>query len=350
MGEREVTAYAPASVANVACGFDVLGLALAAPGDEVTARLLDGDAPPFGPAARRAFAPLPADRSRRSAPSSVRMAEITGDGGRLPAERSRNSASVAAEALLRHLDPHPPVTVELRLAKGVPLASGLGGSAASAVAAVVAMDALLGAGLARRLLLRLALEGERAACGAAHRDNAAASLRGGLVLVPTDGSPRVVELPEPPDLSVAVVRPHVEIETRKARALLGDRVSLQAATIQWGNLALFVAALHRGDWELIERSLMDVVAEPKRAPLVPGFEAAKRAALEAGAAGCGLSGSGPSLFALCRGSESARSAGEAMQRAFREEAALASDLFLSSAAAPGARVVKRGREETSTHR
>lgn len=309
-GEREVRAFAPATVGNVACGFDVFGMAVERPGDEVVARL-------------------------REEPGVV-ITAITGDGGRIPRDAERNTAGVAARVLLEHLGAGTGVTLELH--KGLPLAGGLGGSAASAVAAVVAVDALLGARLAPAVLLRCAAEGERLGAGAAHLDNAAPALYGGIVLVRPEDY-RVVPLPVPAGMACAIVHPHLEVETRAAREMLGDSVPLAKAVIQWGNTAALVAGLFREDWELIARALVDVVAEPVRARLVPGFPEARAAALAAGALGCSLSGSGPSTFALCRGRETARAAARAMRDAFAA-ASLDADVFVSGVAGTGARVVE----------
>lgn len=304
----EVRAFAPGSIGNVGVGFDVLGLALERPGDEVVAR-------------------------RRAEPGVA--ITVTGD-DRIPTDPARNSAAVAAAELLRRIEPGG--GVELALRKGLPLAGGMGGSAASAVAAVVAVDALLEAHAPRALLLACALEGERAACGSAHPDNAAPSLHGGLVLSRTSDPTDIVALPLPPELRIALVHPHVEVETAGARQLLGDTLPLARAVEQWGHLAGFVAALYRGDWELLSRTLVDVVAEPLRAAQVPGFPEVKRAALAAGAAGCSLSGSGPSVFALCRGMETAERAGQAMAAAFAA-AGVRADVYAVAPSVSGARVV-----------
>ncbi len=235
-------AFAPATVSNVACGFDVLGFAVAGPGDLVSAE-------------------------ERPEPGIV-IAELSGDGGRLPREAERNTAGVATRALLERAG-LAGRGVLLRIEKQMPLASGLGSSAASAVAAVVAVDALFGLGLAKPELLACALEGEKMACGSAHADNAAPSLYGGFVLVrgsESAGDPlEVVELPLVPGLTCALVRPHVEVETRGARRVLGDSVPLGAVVRQCGNLAALVAALFRQDFGLLSRSLEDHIAEPKRA-------------------------------------------------------------------------------------
>lgn len=304
-----IRAFAPATVGNLGVGFDVLGLALERPGDEVGVR-------------------------RREEPGVV-ITRVEGS-DRVPTDAGRNSAGVAAAALLRHFGETTGIELELR--KRLPLAGGMGGSAASAVAAVVAVDALLDAHSARALLLRCALEGERAACGAAHPDNAAPSLFGGIVLTRISEPLDIVQLPVPEDLWVALVHPHLEVETAGARRLLGDTVPLSRAVQQWGNLAGLVAGLYREDWELIGRSLVDVVAEPLRSRQVPGFAAVKQAALEAGAFGCSLSGAGPSVFALCRGEEAAGRAGEAMRAAFAE-AGVESDVHRTPPSRTGAGVV-----------
>jgi homoserine kinase len=231
--------------------------------------------------------------------------------------------------------------VELRLEKGLPLASGLGSSAASAVAAVVAVDRLFGLGLARETLLAAAVEGERAGCGAVHADNAAASLYGGFVLVRQDsgaGGFHVLELPVPESLFCVVVRPHAEVHTGQARQLLGDKVGLREAVTQWGNTAAFVTALHRGDLDLLRGALHDAVAEPVRSALVPRFREMKQAALAAGALGCSLSGSGPSTFALTAGRLEAEAVGKAMAGAL-DGAVEGFDVIVSTVAAPGARIL-----------
>src|SRR5580704_16840122 len=284
----EVTAFAPATVSNVACGFDVLGFALASPGDEVTARF---------------------------EPAGVSIDGIAGDDGRLPRDAARNTAGVAARALLSAVGERRGVALTIR--KGLPLASGLGGSAASAAAAVVAVDALFELHAPIGTLVASALEGERLGAGSTHADNIAPALCGGFVLVRCPSPPDIIRLPVPAGLTAVVVHPDLEIETAKARALLGDTVPLADAIRQWANLGALIDGLHRGDFALISRALEDTIAEPRRASLVPGLAAIKQAAIDAGALGCSLSGSGPSLFALCRGTDIARSVADAMTRAVR---------------------------------
>lgn len=305
-----VTAFAPATVSNVACGFDVLGFALDEPGDEVTATLT---------------------------PAGVRIAAIEGDGGRLPREAARNTAGVAALALLTKLG--DPRGVSLTIRKGLPLSSGLGGSAASAAAAVVAVNALLGAKASRDTLIQCALEGERLGAGSAHADNIAPAICGGFVLVRRASPPDIVTLPVPAGLTAVVVHPDLEIETAKARALLGDTVPLCDAVRQWANLGAFVHAVHTSDFDLLSRSLEDTIAEPRRAPLVPGLALIKRAAADAGALGCSLSGSGPSLFALCRGDEIARRVADAMTTAVRTHIGGEPETYISRISGQGARVL-----------
>ena len=288
-----VTAFAPASISNFCCGFDVLGAALAEPGDRVTVR--------------------------RTERPGVHLVSVTGDDGRLPREPEANTASVAAKALLQAAG-HAGAGIEVELEKNMPLASGLGSSAASAVAAAVAVDALFGLESPEERLLTAALEGERVACGAIHADNAAPSLYGGFVLVRSTEPLDVVRLQVPEDLWFAMLHPELEIPTREARNMLPRALPLSTAVIQWANLGALVAALQQGDWELMGRALVDVVAEPVRARLVPGFDALTAAARAAGSVGAGLSGSGPSLFAVCRGEATARRVAEALEETCRREA------------------------------
>jgi homoserine kinase len=307
-----VTAFAPATVSNVACGFDVLGFALSAPGDEVTARFTGGE-------------------------GGVRIDDITGDDGRLPRDPAKNTASVAAQTLLTLVGERRGIALTIR--KGLPLSSGLGGSAASAVAAAVAVDGLLGARTPPDKLMACAFEGERIGAGSAHGDNIGPAVYGGFVLVRVANPPDVIRLPVPAGLTAVVVHPDLEIETAKARALLGTDVPLADAIRQWANLGALVDALHRGDFDQLSRSLEDTIAEPRRAPLVPGLAAIKQAAVEAGALGCSLSGSGPSLFALCRDAVSARAVADAMTAAVRRHIGGEPQTYVSPIAPRGASIV-----------
>jgi homoserine kinase len=298
---ERITVFAPATVANVASGFDVLGFALDNPGDAVTVTRVTG--------------------------GGVAVTAIIGDGGKLPRDPKKNTAAVAVAGFLASIG-HP-FGVEIALEKRMPLSSGLGSSAASAVAAVTAANLLAGSPLAPRQLLPFTMEAERAACGSAHADNVAPSLLGGFVLIRSYDPLDVIQLPVPAGLCCAVAHPHTELRTEDARKILKKEVRLADAIRQWGNLAALVAALYNGDLSLLGRSLQDVVAEPARSLLIPGFAAVKSAALAAGALGCSISGSGPSVFALCASTEGSARAGNAMVAAFRE-AGLGSDLYLSA--------------------
>ncbi len=308
-----ISAYAPGSVSNVACGFDVLGFAMDEPGDIVTAGQKDDP--------------------------GVRIDAIHGDDGRLPLDVAKNTAGAAALALLQRLETTRGITLTIH--KGLPLASGVGSSGASAVAAVVAVNELLGRPASMDMLLACAMSGEQAGCGASHPDNVAPSLYGGFVLARSAHPPDIIRLPVPDGLACAVLHPHVEVQTGAARALLGDTVLLRDAVRQWGNLGGLVAALFTNDRALLSRSLEDVIAEPKRASLVPGFFAVKAAALAAGALGCSLSGSGPSMFALASSLDDAKRAGEAMARAFDAASDVGADLWVSLVGRQGARVISR---------
>ena len=306
-----IAVYAPGSVSNVACGFDVLGFALDEPGDIVSA------APQEDP--------------------GVSIAAIHGDNGRLPTDPQSNTASAAVLALLQRLETTRGVSLTIH--KGLPLASGIGSSGASAVAAVVAANELLGRPAPLAMLLECAMAGEQAGCGAVHPDNVSPSLFGGFVLARSAQPPDIIRLPVPEGLACAVLHPRIEVETGAARKLLGDQVSLRDATRQWGNLGALVAALYTNDLALLSRSLVDHIAEPKRVSLVPGFVAVKSAALAAGALGSSLSGSGPSIFALAASLDAARAAGDAMQRAFAAESNVGADLWVCPVGRQGARVI-----------
>jgi len=302
-----VTAFAPASVGNVAVGFDLLGHALDGPGDQVTAR--------------------------RSEQPGARIAEISGVAIDLPVEPDRNTASRAVQVLLDALAPK--TGVELTLGKGIPLASGLGGSAASAVAALVAVNALLDLGLDADGLYPYALAGEAVASGSAHGDNIGAQLLGGLVLATTD---RLVRIPVPDGLTAVAVHPNFRVNTRDARTCLEQPFALTTVVAQMGNLSLLLSGCHQSRPDWIRAGLADLMVEPRRAVLIPGFHAVKQAALDHDALGASISGAGPTVFAWFEGAEPARVAGEAMVQAFGG-AGHAARAFVSPVAARGARLL-----------
>jgi len=300
-------AFAPATVANLGPGFDVLGLALSGAGDVVTARRV----------------PSP----------GVRLLAVRGTSGEIPADAASNTAGIAAREVLARsgID----AGVELELDKGLPSGSGLGSSAASAAAAAVAVNLALGSPLRKAQLLEPCLAAEAAVSGR-HADNVAPALLGGIVLVRGLDPPDLVRLPAPAGLHVAVVTPAFELSTRAARAALPERVALGDLVRTTANLAGLVTALHSGDLGLLARSLHDPVVTPARVALIPGAAVALEAARDAGALGASVSGSGPSLFALCRSLRNAHEAAEAIASAFAA-AGLASSRIVSPAESPGAR-------------
>lgn len=305
-------AYAPATVGNVICGFDVFGLALERPGDVVEART-------------------------RSTPGAT-IAAIHGDGGRLPIDPDQNVVGVAARAVIEAAGAEG-VGVDLEIWKGLPLSGGMGGSAASSVAAVVATNALLDAGLSKEEQLLCALEGERRAAGTTHSDNIAPSLHGGIVLVRPEEPGVAISLPVPIGLAVALVHPPLELGTGDMRSAVPADVPLERAVAQWANCAALVVGLYERDWDLLGKALVDDVVTPHRSPHVPGFDAVRTAALEAGAVGAGLSGSGPSMFAVCRNISEAAAAADAMTRAFAAVGLPGADRFVSLVGS-GARIVE----------
>lgn len=307
--------FAPATVSNVGPGFDVLGFAMHRPGDTVGAEVRDQP--------------------------GVELVEITGDHGQLPRDAAANSAGVAAAAVLSRVAARATARgLRLWLHKGLPLASGLGSSGASAAAAAVAANIALGRPLAPREVVACAMEGERVASGSPHADNVAPSVLGGFVLIRSSDPLDIVSLPVPDGLFVAVVHPHCEVSTARARALLQEqRFLLPDIVANAGNLAALVAALYQQDLALLGRSIADRLVEPVRAELIPGFKAVRRAAREQGALGCSISGSGPSVFAFAGEADVAARVAQAMRTAFRTEAGLGSDAWTGPISLEGARVV-----------
>jgi homoserine kinase len=315
---QRVRAFAPATSANVSCGFDVFGFALEAPGDEVELWVSD---PP-------------------SAHPAVQMNAVEGDAGTLPRDGARNTAAVASRAFL---DAYIARTgsapsLEILLKKGLPRGSGMGSSAASAAAAVIAANRLLGDPFTVEALVRFAMEGERAACGSAHADNVAPAVLGGFVIVRSYSPLDLVRVNVPPELWATIVHPDLVLSTAKARAILPIEYPRSILVDQVGNAAALVAGLLSSDYDLIGRSLRDSVAEPYRAPLISGFPEVKAAALAAGALGAGISGSGPSTFALTRGRDAAERVAAAMIEAFSRRG-IAAQSWTASVAAGGPRIL-----------
>ena len=308
---NSIRVFAPATVANVACGFDIFGFAVDSPGDVV-------------------------ELTRRDTPGVV-ITDIIGDEGRLPREAARNTAGISIQRYLQHID-RTDVGIDLLLTKQMPLGSGLGSSAASAVAGVFAINELLDRPLQTIDLLPFAMEGERIACGSAHADNVGPSLLGGFVVVRSYNPLDVIKLDTPAGMHATLVHPDIEVNTKDARFILKNEVSLKNTIIQMGNVAGLVAGLMKPDYDLISRSMVDVIIEPVRAILIPQFGEVKQAALDNGALGCSISGSGPSMFALCRDAETAQRVGQAMQEAFLA-VGITSDVYVSEINRQGPRVI-----------
>ena len=268
---REATAFAPAATANVAIGFDILGFSIGALGDRATVRSIDEP--------------------------TVRMRAIRGVVQDLPLEAGRNTAGRALQAMCQLLA--LPFGFEIEIDKGIPLASGLGGSAASAVAAVVAANALLARPASQIELLKFAMQGEAVASGSLHVDNIAPALYGGLVLTVGIDNPRIKQIPVPPMIRAVIVHPHMLLATKQARAILRRSVDMADFVWQTANLAGFISGCYTNDLDMIRESFEDVVIEPQRSALIPGFADVRRAALSAGALGCSISGAGPTMFAWC---------------------------------------------------
>ena len=272
---KSIRVFCPGTIANVSCGFDVLGLSLAGVGEYMTVT--------------------------QTPTKGITISEITGQD--LPLETAKNVAGVAGLALLEALGSE--AGFDIKIEKKIKAGSGIGSSAASSAGAVWAINHLLGNPYTTIELIPFAMEGERLASGVAHADNVAPALLGGFTLVRSTDPLDVVSLPSPRELYATVIHPQIEIKTADSRRILKSSLSLKDAITQWGNVGGLVAGLYREDYELIGRSLQDVVIEPVRSILIPGFDEIKAAALNAGALGCGISGSGPSVFALSKGADKA---------------------------------------------
>lgn len=307
MTPRTARAFAPASIGNVAVGFDMLGHSVQGPGDTATVT--------------------------RTSSRLVRVTAIRGVVADLPTDARENTAG---RALLGLAKLQRGVGFEIELDKGIPLGSGMGGSAASAVAALVAANSLLDEPVSLETLYDLAIDGESAASGSRHGDNVAPMLLGGLVIAPASGAP--VRVPVPSSLHCALVHPHFVLETRRARAALKGSYELHDFVVQSEGLALLLAGCWTKDLELIRRGFRDVLVEPRRASLIPGFGRVKEAALDLGALGASISGGGPSVFAWFDSKAKAQRAGQAMAEAFRS-VKLGADVLVSKVAGPSARVL-----------
>jgi len=289
MSNTGIKVFAPATVSNMACGYDLMGFALEKPGDEIIGKL--------------------------SNKPGVHITNIYGDKGKLSKETMLNTASVAAQKFLDHLG-DPSIGIEMEIYKKMPFGSGMGSSAASAAAGVMLANELLKRPLRKRELLPFAVLGEQVADGSYHGDNVAPSLLGGIIFIRDNASLDFHRVMCPPGLYATVVHPKIKILTKDARDILSDSVSLKQHIAQNGNLGGLIIGLNNGDFDLIKRSLQDVIIEPQRAALIPGFHDVQEAALKENVLGCSISGAGPAIFALSNNNLIAENAGEAMQKAF----------------------------------
>ncbi|MGW8317306.1 MAG: homoserine kinase [Bacteroidales bacterium] len=308
MGRAEVQVFGPATVSNVGPGFDLMGFALETPGDELLVR--------------------------RNNLGKLKL--FNESGCTLPMDPDQNVAAVAASALLAELNAEP--GFDIVFLKKINPGSGIGSSAASCVAAVVGINELLGNPLDTTALVPFALEGEKMASGSTHADNIAPALLGGITLIRSYEPLDIKHIPYPEDLWCAVVHPDLQIKTLESRKLIPKEVPLATALKQCGNLAGLIAGLTTADYSLIQRSVRDVFAEPYRTGQLPEFEVLKQASLDAGSIGTGLSGSGPSVFSLCRGESMAQSLGKHMREHFTHRQ-IAANLYISRISEAGCRIM-----------
>jgi homoserine kinase len=307
----KIKVFAPATVANVACGFDVLGFAIDRPGDELELEII--------------------------AEKTVKILEITGDDGVLPRDPEKNSAAVGIIEFLKKINSNFGCAIKIH--KKMPSGSGLGSSAASAVAGVFAVNKIFGEPLTKQELLPFLLEAERAACDAAIADNVAASLFGGFILVRSYEPLEVIQLPIPDKLFATVIFPHLTVLTKDAREILPKEIPLRDSLRQTANLGGLIIGLHNSDYGLISRSLKDYIAEPYRSKLIPGFDLMKQAIMDNGGLGGSISGSGPSVFALSTSLEIAEKIGAAMKQIMTNQN-IDSNVFVSKINTQGPSVIQ----------
>lgn len=273
---QDIRIFSPATVANVSCGFDVLGFCLDTIGDEMVVRT--------------------------TPKKGIHITKIVGFD--LPFEAHKNVAGVSALALVKCLDLD--FGFEIDIYKNIKPGSGIGSSAASAAGSVYAINELLGKPFNKTQLTKFAMKGEAIASQAEHADNLAPAIFGGFTLVKSLEPLEILEIPTPKNLFATIIHPQIEIKTADARAILPEQIPMKNAVSQWANLGSLIHAMHTNDYELLKRSLHDAVVEPYRSQLIPHFQEVKNAALNAGALGSGISGSGPSIFVLSEGLETAK--------------------------------------------
>ncbi len=305
---NEINIFSPATVANVSCGFDAMGFALESLGDEMIFKKTDA--------------------------KEVVISKI--EGANLPIEARKNVAGVVAQNMLN--DSHADFGLDIQIFKNFKPGSGLGSSAASASGTAFAVNELLGKKYSDLELTKFAMQGEVIACGSAIADNVAAAIYGGFVLIRSYEPLDIVSIPTPDELVATIIHPQIEVKTEDARKVMPSEIPLKTAVSQWANVGGLISGLHAGDFDLIGRSLVDHVAEPARKALIPHFDEVKSASLDAGALGAGISGSGPSIFALSEGMETANKVKEAMNAVYKDSG-IDFSIYVSRISTAGARVI-----------
>ncbi|MFD2099159.1 homoserine kinase [Flagellimonas iocasae] len=305
---EEIKVFCPATIANVSCGFDVLGLALDSVGDEMTVRKIPEN--------------------------TIRITKILGQD--LPLETDNNVSGVAGLALLAKSDYEGGFEIEID--KRIKPGSGIGSSAASSAGAVWAMNELLGKPFSNLELVQFAMQGEKLASDVAHADNVAPAIYGGFTLVRSYDPLDIIPISTPSELYATVIHPQIEIKTSDSRKILRTTISLAQGIQQWGNLGGLIAGLYQSDYDLIGRSLHDHIVEPIRSILIPAFDKIKANSIEAGALGCGISGSGPSIFALSKGEANAQKVADSMKETYKN-IGVAFDIHISKVNTQGVKKI-----------
>ena len=305
---EQIKLFCPATIANLSCGFDVLGTCLDTVGDEMIVR--------------------------KSNQKGVRITKIIG--ADLPLETEKNVAGVAALALLHGMELDFGFDIEIY--KNIKAGSGIGSSSASAAGAVFGINELIGKPFSRKELIYFAMQGEVLASGSAHADNVAPALCGGFTLVRGYNPLDVIRIDSPSELYATVIHPQIELKTSEMRAVLQPMVSLKSAITQWGNVGGLIAGLYTSDYDLIGRSLRDEIVEPLRGPFIPKFNEVKQSALDNGALGSGISGSGPSIFALSKGREIAEKVAEGMRKIY-DSTGINYEIHVSKINAEGVKII-----------
>ena len=309
--KNSIQVFAPATVANVVCGFDILGFAVNEPGDEVIMRVTDKP--------------------------GITISKITGDNGRLPIDPAKNTVSVSVQHYLTSIE-RTDIGLDIELHKKMPIGSGLGSSSASTVAGLFAAKTLLEDKTDVAKLLPFAMKGEEMACGHGHADNVAPALMGGFVLIRSYEPLDVIRLPHPKGLYCAIVFPDVDVPTREARQIIRDKIYMKDAVTQWGNIAGLVSGLFMNDIDLIGRSMKDILVEPVRSMLIPDFYKMREMAMEMGAVSFGISGSGPSVFAFTKSEEEAKQIAQRLQKHLAASG-IGSNTYVSDINDQGPRVI-----------